>query len=398
MGEDDEAVPAWARMSLTSIEQSLLLAAAVVEQTPRQREAWLQAASIEDWSPIFRSALDHGTLALVCWHLQALPEEAVSPDIREAAQTFLAQQRAMVEAGFAQWREVLGAFDQEGIQSIPYKGPISALAYGQQPWLRPFRDLDVLVREPDFDRSITCLESMGYRSEGMSIAGWQRQAIRRRARQETLYSSGLAVEPHCGFAQRSLGLELKVNDVFSRARAGQVLGRDVLLMSPEDTFLVLALHGCKERWRRLIWVVDIAEHLSKPEFDWDRALRRARSCGLERCARISSLLAHDLLGASLPADLIREARANAVCVELAALVLTSIATETPIDNWLDVKRFQNGLLERRGDRLRAWTETLKEVREEDYAAIRLPQATAGLYVLVKATRRLAAMMPGARAA
>jgi hypothetical protein len=168
-------------------------------------------------------------------------------------------------------------------------------------------------------------------------------------------------------------------------------------MGPEDTFLVLALHGCKERWRRLIWVVDIAEHLkSNPDLNWEAAFRRARSCGLERCGYVSLLLAHDLLGASVRAEFIRRARANPVCVELAALVVASLGKQAPIDSWLEVKRFQNGLLERRSDRLRAWTETLKEVREEDYAAIRLPEATAGLYMLVKATRRFSAMMAGGR--
>ncbi|MDB5243919.1 MAG: hypothetical protein JWP57_4545 [Spirosoma sp.] len=384
-------------MSLKASELSLLVGGAAVEQTPSQCEAWLQAASTGDWTPIFKAALEHGTLALVCWHLQALPDDALAPEIREAAQKFLNQQRTTVEAGFAQWREVLGALEREGIAAIPYKGPVSASAFGELPWLRAFRDLDVLVREPDFDGAIACLEGMGYSSDGLPIAGWQRNAIRRRARQETLYSSGLAVEPHYGFAQRSLGLELKVDDVFARARAGQVLGHEVRVMAPEDTFLVLALHGCKERWRRLVWVVDVAEYLkSNPDLDWDIAFRRARACGLERCSLLALHLAHELLGAPVPAAWLRQARASPVCLELSARVKGAIANEAPIDKWSEVMRFQNALLERNSDRLRAWTETVKDVREGDYAAVRLPRATAGLYMLVKATRRISALLPRAR--
>ncbi|MDB5594921.1 MAG: hypothetical protein JWM36_1882 [Hyphomicrobiales bacterium] len=388
MGEEDDAVPMCSLMSLTPTEQSLLVGSAAVEQTPGQREAWMHAASVADWAPTFNAALDNGTLALVCWHLQALPEDALAPELREAAQTFLNQQRKMVEAGLAQWRDVLGALEREGIQVIPYKGPVSASAYGDQPWLRSFRDLDVLVREPDFDGAIDCLEAMGYQSDGVSIDGWQRKAIRRRARQETLYSSGLAVEPHCGFAQRSLGLELKVDDVFARARAGQMHGRDVLVMAPEDTFLVLALHGGKERWQRLIWVVDVAEHLKgHPGFDWDFALHRARACGLERCALLSLLLVHDLLGAPVPAHYILQARGNRVCVGLAAQVEAALATAGSSAGWAEVKRFQSRLLERPRDWCRAFFESVVDIRQEDYAALSLPRPFAVGFVGVKAARR-----------
>jgi hypothetical protein len=82
-------------------------------------------------------------------------------------------------------------------------------------------------------------------------------------------------------------------------------------LPPEETLLLLCLHGSKDGWDKLKLVVDVAQLLRvAPALAWERVWPLARQIHAERLVRIALRLADELLAAPLPKSLQTELRAD----------------------------------------------------------------------------------------
>ena len=61
-----------------------------------------------------------------------------------------------------------------------------------------------------------------------------------------------------------MALDVDYAALWRRAEHKIVEGRRVLTLAPEDTFLVLAIHGGKEMWWNIKWACDIAALIQTP--------------------------------------------------------------------------------------------------------------------------------------
>jgi hypothetical protein len=103
-------------------------------------------------------------------------------------------------------------------------------------------------------------------------------------------------------------------DRLSRVPLG---GSDVWTFSPEDSLLVLCVHGSKDAWERLKYVCDVAEFVrAHQDMDWRWVVKRAGSLGSERMLFLGLLLARDLLETPLPEEVSRRAHADPAVGEL----------------------------------------------------------------------------------
>jgi hypothetical protein len=85
-------------------------------------------------------------------------------------------------------------------------------------------------------------------------------------------------------------------------------GRKVLALVPEDLLLALALHGGKHQWGRLSWVCDLAELARAYPLNFDSLTERARELRCERLLWLGLAVAHDLLEAPWPPEILRRVR------------------------------------------------------------------------------------------
>src|ERR1700730_6947193 len=87
---------------------------------------------------------------------------------------------------------------------------------------------------------------------------------------------------------------------FSRAVAVTVAGQKFRRLSHQDLMLVLCVHAAKHAWMQLSWLCDIVQLARSRSPDWEALRAQATRLGIERIVAVSFLLAHKLLGASLP--------------------------------------------------------------------------------------------------
>jgi hypothetical protein len=184
--------------------------------------------------------------------------------------------------------------------------------------LREFTDLDLLLSTADVPRARELLGSQGFQP-CFPLSRAQEEAYLRSIGQLPLQRrDGCLVELHATLVPPAFSLPLGLSELRQRLEPVQLAGHEVATFSREDLFLLLCAHAAKHLWVSLGWVCDIAELTRvSPGMDWERVQDQARRLNGQRLVWIGVLLAHHLLAAPLPRELVRRAQADARARRLA---------------------------------------------------------------------------------
>jgi hypothetical protein len=275
-----------------------------------------------DWDYMIWSALRHGMLPLLSWHLNSLCPEAVpkaSLDLLREGLSAIARDNLFLTG---ELRKLLKLFAAHNIPALPFKGPsLAASVYGNLS-LRHFRDLDILVHKRDILSAKTLLLSQGYclRSQ---LTDAQEAALLQSFHEYTFDRNDgrSTVDLHWRFLPSCFSFPLDLDHIWERLEQVPFAGTTVLSLPPEDLLLILCVHGTKDRWSRLIWICDIAELIRAHwRMDWKRVIAQARTLNSERKLLLGLYLANALLGAALPEEVMQRVQTNPVIKSLAAQV------------------------------------------------------------------------------
>lgn len=201
------------------------------------------------------------------------------------------------------------------IEFLATKGPaLACRAYGDMA-ARCYADLDLLVRHADVLSVTRQLVAAGYVSQTpLSAIENQRvpgEYIFHRAGTQSI----LELQTQRSF--RYFPRPLPIEDFFQRSTTVKVDGRAVPALSAEDEFVLIAVHGAKHFWERLMWIADVAAMIYNcPEVDWKRIKQAAADVGAERMVRVALLLANRVLRAEIPREMEREVEADTACATL----------------------------------------------------------------------------------
>jgi hypothetical protein len=364
-------------------EMELLLLASRREVMP-DAAARLAGLALEplDWLRIASLASDHHVIPLVAKNLAALANSSVPEPLRN----FLiqsAQQTAVRNLALtAELLRVLEEFQKAGIRGLPYKGLIcAAMAYGNIS-LRQFGDLDIVVREAKIESARRILLAMGYATEEDELEFSGRHAPGQYVfwREHSRY----LLELHTEKTMRYYPLPLDLEKLEQRARPVALGGREGLTFSPEDTLILLCVHGSKHFWNRLLWIVDIAELSEHTALDWRAAFDRAEEMQCARMVRLGLRLAVDLAGARLPPEILRRVESDRITGGLAKQVQAMLfreAAEEP-GAWQRLL-FRVRMSDHRWSGLLQTLRLATQATEEDRQAARLPRRLEALYAVAR---------------
>jgi hypothetical protein len=259
-----------------------------------------------DWTALVTSALHHGLTGPVGRTLAQIDPEIVPQDILEAFQTHGERTRKQNITVFAELARILDGLARQGIDAIPFKGPVTAIQAYCDIGLRAFRDLDFLIDEADLIRALNVLGDHGYaRQQGLTAA--QLDLIHKLQGQEIMHrrNGRTVIEPHTRLVSIKMAFGIDYAGFFARARRVNLDGRKMLTFSPEDTLIAMAIHGGKELWWRINWVCDVATFIAaNPNLDWTAVLDRARAQGCLRMVLLAVSLARIFFDASIPRSVV----------------------------------------------------------------------------------------------
>lgn len=274
-----------------------------------------------DWAYIRRHAARHGLEPQLHRHLAE--HEALVPS--ETLRHFSETARQAAFRNMRQLHELLRiveALEEQNVPVIPFKGPVlAALAYGDVA-VRPFVDLDLLVAREDVLRAKEYLMQEGYEPVQDMTPGEEAAFIAAQHGYEFVHpESGFVVEVHWAFFFEIYAFDLTPDEIWDRHHITTLSGTSVRTLAPEDLFIYLCTHGTKHRWMRLKWIADVAAFIqSQPDLEWEVVMRRARRTGTARMVRLGGYLAHQLLEAPVPPNVLRAAQTSRTVRAMAARI------------------------------------------------------------------------------
>jgi hypothetical protein len=201
---------------------------------------------------------------------------------------------------------VLAAFEARSIEVVPVKGLVVADWAYDDLASRPAADLDVLVQAPALPAARRVVSELGY---GQAPAATFATLVHEFHDPPWYLGEGhrqIALEVHWGLWSQRFA-RIPIGDIWDRTVVRSFLDRPTRLLSPEDMLLHLAIHRSRSPLR-LRWVVDVAEATRRhgAEIDWPAVVGRAQSGGAATALWVVLDLAHRLLGAPVPAAMLRD--------------------------------------------------------------------------------------------
>jgi hypothetical protein len=346
------------------------------------REIRILARSPIDWNQFLAWVRRNHIAPLVYHNLRearcsVVPEAVIAQLRAEAAHN---TRRVLLQ--IAEAARITSLLADAGIESLIIKGPVlSLLAFGDVS-LRQSHDIDLMLdptRVVEAERLIT---QAGYRRVTPKVELTQPfyDVYRHWRGQSTYYldSLDIVLEIHWRLTSNSLLFAFDAATLRNGAQQVRVAGTTLTTFSDEALFLYLCVHGSVHVWFRLKWIADIAALLCRlrPEVI-DRIASNAQTVGLHRPFHAALILAHKLMVAPVPIDILTKAREDRSATKLAiaghrALNWHRSPGEPSETLWFNTWLSWHAFRLKPGLRYR-WREIQTQMwSPEDWARVRLP--------------------------
>src|SRR5687767_1158932 len=231
--------------------------------------------------------------------------------------SWMAAERQQLLAG-KQLRDIVGAFGEAGLQTIVLNGPALATSCYPDPALRPFIDLDLLVRRADRERALGILCERGYTHE---TPGRSLEHVPAAYLAAPSGSGLLPVDLHWECVAQSAGraAEQAAEEIWSRAVPAPAWGVAARTLAPEDLLIYLAANfAIHHTLTGALWQLDLALVLRRHRgtLDWDAIAARARRWGAASAVYFGLRSVGDHLGVPAPTPTMNKLRPGDLRVTL----------------------------------------------------------------------------------
>jgi hypothetical protein len=341
-----------------------------------------------NWDGVLACASQHNLLPTLNERFHAFDAGCLAQDQRKAL-TELARNQGKNSLFFlGEMLRLHDLFEAVQIPAIPYKGPVLAWLAYRDFALRTFTDLDFVVPQRYIPQAMSLLKAAGY--DALFDPQEAQADGREPAAGEYAFVRGphfMRVELHTERTLRYFPRPLNLDEMNARLTPVEIAGRTVRTFSVEDTLVMLCVHGAKHFWERLAWIVDVAKLVMAQPVDWPLAMRIAAEMKCVRLLLLGLYLAHDLVGASLPEDILEKAQRDANVRWLAGKVREQLEeTSDPSMGVLPRAVFRIRSRDKIGEGVWHLLRLATRPTETDREAVRLPKTLRPFYVLARPWR------------
>jgi hypothetical protein len=286
-----------------------------------------------DWTAVALRAEEEGILPLLYWNLRGRPE-SVPPDIRQGLKARFLRNALRNARIAAELKPFFEAVTASGLWVVLTKGLRLAWTVYPDPGLRPFWDVDFIVRSEDWPAVRAILASQGFEEAAAagqgpglrgSEAGWTDSPYFRRR--------GLVLEFH--FNSPGLQFPLPKAPAFWETRPALIGESEALAFIPEIELCYLCLHAQQHSFGRLVWLSDIAEMVARGDPNWERIGMICDALGIHASVYQGLRLANVFWPGTIPENVLSGLRPG--LVERSALRFfwpeTGIAARKPLFPW-----------------------------------------------------------------
>jgi putative nucleotidyltransferase-like protein len=341
-----------------------------------------------DWDYLLQLALRQRVMPLLYRQLNQNFTDYAPADFMERLRDYFYLNAARNHLFTEELCELLRLFETNGIRAVAYKGPVLAAAVYGDVALRQFSDLDIMIRKEDVMKARALLRLHAYGAEHELTRAQEAALVKIECEQMFFREQGhIYVDLHWEFTPKYFPLKLDTESIWQRLATTSLGKTQALTFSTEDSLLILCVNAGKEFWPRLSGLCDVAAFVcASLNLDWERLTREATRANARRMLFVSLLLAHELLGAPIPAEIVQSLAADSKARFLASVVRQNLfcgeKEGAGVSQFLKPAKALDGL----GDRAKFHLRLLLTPTLEDWTFINWPERFRSLYYLTRPFR------------
>ncbi len=343
------------------------------------------AGEVSNWDRILELACASRSMPILHQRLAAAAADRVPPSILtqlERAHLANAARTTAMTRGLA---DAMQALKDAGIPALTYKGPtLAQLAY-EDPGVRQYDDLDILVPAKHLGEARSVLERRGY-TEILELPAHVAASTLRSSTSHILrHRDGTHdIDLSSGLLHDYFSFRIPPADLWRSALMVDLDGRSLPTFPIGILLLYLCVHGSKHLWVRPTWVADVAGLLFRQEknIDWRTVRRMALESDGVRMLQLGVELAARVYNVTIPPDAAPWLAPSHPVSVLADRIMTrqrACAGQPEQDDWERV-RFHLALRQRVRSRLRYLLVRSLAPSPNDWRSLRLPPSLWPLYI------------------
>ena len=275
-----------------------------------------------------------------------------------------------------------------GVRVAVFKGLVLARkAYGEVS-LRQAGDIDLLIDRKQFTEARWALESLGYEMSPRLTPAQLDSHIGFHCEIPFMRDEWFTVvDLHWGLAPRSFVFGLEADEVMSRLQYVSLSGLMVATFSDEDTVLYLSMHGAKHVWRRLEWIVSLAELIrASPSMNWSVVVQRAEDAHATRMLALGLRLVEEFSDVKTATRIATSVDPQGVAKRMATQIKERIFTRSHNIESTETNLYNFKVMDRKRDAIISALRSLFVPTLPDWQALTLPAALHPLYYAFRPLR------------
>jgi len=262
---------------------------------------------LDEWHSFLQIAGNHGIILLL-HHNLTKTENPVPGWVRMYLKEQYYLNVIKNEFLYNELRIILGRLKEAGVEVIVMKGASLAETVYPARALRPFTDMDLLIRKERLGKAKDTLTGLGYALDAYSTPDISSEKSDYHLR----YQKGASIiELHW-----DLGLDVGLykymridpGALWKNAQRSTIAGIEILILSPEDQIILSCIHLAKHKFSRFIWLYDIRLIAEKESIDWNLLIKSSKSQYAANPVFYCLFLSLELAGLNLPQYVLYELR------------------------------------------------------------------------------------------
>jgi hypothetical protein len=278
----------------------------LLDRTPAQDAlAWACGLSDDQWQRLLEVAANQRVGGYLYQCIQRRGDLArLKPEWQEALRRAYQKTTARNLVIYHYFGQIVDRFTAASIPVIVLKGAYLAANVYASEGEREMGDIDLVVAPSHLPEAVDILLELGYRP----LRVYAEELMEDNKDLGRFVHTGHAVELHHQISDPHAPLPVDVAEIWERAVPAMIGSRNVQILSPEDQLLHLCVHGTLQHqmdldMRFLLDVTIFTEHTAG-QLDWTALVTRAQRLGWTRGVHLALTLAHELLGAQIPANIL----------------------------------------------------------------------------------------------
>lgn len=300
-----------------SPEDNLLIASARINMDDSMSYKIKEILGLDlDWDYIMEEASRNEIESLLYHNLHKMDDsrnipESAMKDLRVAYYATTSRNIRFLN----ELSKLLKTFNDANIEVVVLKGAALAETVYQNIALRPFGDIDLLIREDKMPDAEEILSDLGYSTPPVYPSKWHRKRHMISVRAEELHyvnqDKNVILDLHWDLQPRSSPFQIDVQKFWENTQTMKLAGVETLIFTPEHLLEHLCFHIYKEvigGVSILIRHCDVNEVVRyyERDIDWGYFVETSKRYGLQIPSYYGLYTASGLLGAPVPENVLSE--------------------------------------------------------------------------------------------